>query len=183
MKIAIWIVVFIIGAGFIFAASGRCVQAKTSPETTMPAGYRNWQLVSVAILGTPFNDIRAKLANALALSAFRKGTVPFPNGAMIARLAWKQVRSDVNDNAFRRDPSAEHLTSAGLQRLLNTSFVAGSPTNVQFMIKDSTKYARTGGWGFFQFTGGKPDRISQISCFACHSPQKATDFVFTRYSP
>jgi hypothetical protein len=51
------------------------------------------------------------------------------------------------------------------------------------MIKDSKKYASTGGWGFFQFTKGKPDRVAPTGCFACHAPQKATDFVFTRYSP
>ncbi|MFY9663263.1 MAG: cytochrome P460 family protein [Candidatus Cybelea sp.] len=149
---------------------------------TIPAGYRDWRLVSVAILGTPFNDIRAKLGNDLAMSAFREGKVPFPNGAMIARLAWKQVTSEVNNNAFRQDPSAEHLNAAALAKLLGTSFAAGPPTNVQFMIKDSKKYASTGGWGFFQFTNGKPDRVAQASCFACHAPQKATDFVFTRYS-
>jgi hypothetical protein len=157
------------------------IAATTSQQ--LPPGYRDWRLVSVAILGTPFDDIRAKLGNDLAFNAFREGKIPFPDGAMIARLAWKQVRSEVNNNAFRQDPSAEHLTPAGLQKLLSTSFAAGPPTNLQFMIKDSKKYASTGGWGFFQFTNGKPDRIVQASCFGCHAPQKATDFVFTRYSP
>jgi hypothetical protein len=149
----------------------------------IPAGYRNWELISVAILGAPFNDIRAKLGNDLAINALRDGNLPFPDGAMIARLAWKQVSSDVNNNAFREDPSAEGLNAAALQRLLRTSFAAGPATNVQFMIKDSKKYASTGGWGFFQFTNGKQDHIVQTSCFVCHAPERATDFVFTRYSP
>jgi Cytochrome P460 len=148
-----------------------------------PSGYRDWKLISVAILGAPFNDIRAKLGNDLAIRAFREAKIPFPDGAMIARLAWKQVQSEVNNNAFRQDPSAEHLSTAALQKLLNTSFGAGPPTNVQFMIKDSKKYASTGGWGFFQFTNGRPDHVVQSSCFACHAPGRATDFVFTRYSP
>ena len=155
----------------------------TANDFKIPSGYRDWKLISVAILGTPFSDIRAKLGNDLAIGAFREGKVPFPDGAMIARLAWKQVQSEVNNNAFRADPSAEHLSQAGLDKLLTTSFAAGSPTNVQFMIKDSRKYASTGGWGFFQFTNGKPDHIVQRSCFACHAPGSATDFVFTRYSP
>jgi hypothetical protein len=67
--------------------------------------------------------------------------------------------------------------------LLASSFAAGPATNVQFMIKDSTKYASTGGWGFFQFTNGKPDQFILTSCFACHASGSATDFVFTRYSP
>ena len=192
-----WFIVGATTAGLAFALSTYrsefpVIAATTPPRgaatsandlKTPPSGYRDWQLISVAILGTPFSDIRAKLGNDLAISAFRERKVPFPDGAMIARLAWKQVQSEVNNNAFRADPSAEHLSPAGLEKLLATSFAAGPATNVQFMIKDSKKYASTGGWGFFQFTNGKPDRVVQISCFACHAPGRATDFVFTRYSP
>jgi len=51
------------------------------------------------------------------------------------------------------------------------------------MVKDSKKYASTGGWGFAQFDDGKPaDEAVLKTCFACHSPAKDRDFVFTRYS-
>jgi len=41
-----------------------------------------------------------------------------------------------------------------------------------------------GGWGFAQFTDGKPDEGEVLkTCFACHAPAKDHDFVFTRYSP
>jgi len=65
------------------------------------------------------------------------------------------------------------------------SFVAGSPKNgVQFMVKDSSKYASTGGWGFAQFDNGKPAAEAvQNTCFPCHANVKARDFVFNRYSP
>jgi hypothetical protein len=172
-----WIIVVASTAALLLA------DLAATPLNGPPQGYRDWKLISVAVLGTPFNDIRAKLGNDLAIGTLRSGKFPFPNGAMIARLAWKQIQSDVNNNAFRADPSAEHLSAAGLQKLLATSFAAGPATNVQFMIKDSKKYASTGGWGFFQFTNGKPDRIVQTSCFACHAPRSVTDFVFTRYSP
>jgi len=171
------------GVTVIAATASQQAAGATANDFKIPPGYRDWRLISVAILGTPFNDIRAKLGNDLAISAFRKTKLPFPDGAMIARLAWKQVQSEVNNNAFRQDPSAEHLSPAALQTLLNTSFGAGPPTNVQFMIKDSKKYASTGGWGFFQFTNGRPDHVVQSSCFVCHAPEGATDFVFTRYSP
>jgi hypothetical protein len=171
------------GVTAIAAAASQQAAGATANDFKIPTGYRDWRLISVAILGTPFNDIRAKLGNDLAISAFREAKIPFPDGAMIARLAWNQVQSDVNNNAFRQDPSAEHLGPAALQKLLNTSFGAGPPTNVQFMIKDSRKYASTGGWGFFQFTNGRSDHVVQSSCFACHAPERATDFVFTRYSP
>jgi hypothetical protein len=57
-----------------------------------------------------------------------------------------------------------------------TAAVAGPPTNVQFMVKDSKKYATTDGWGFTQFTAGKP-------CLSSHATAKDLDFVFTRYAP
>jgi hypothetical protein len=65
------------------------------------------------------------------------------------------------------------------------SFVAGPPKNgIQFMVKDSSKYASTGGWGFAQFNDGKPaDAAVQNTCLPCHAIVKVRDFVFNRYSP
>ena len=60
----------------------------------------------------------------------------------------------------------------------------GPATNVQFMVKDSKKYAATGGWGGAQFKDGKPAGAALLkTCFPCHEPVKARDFVFTRYAP
>jgi hypothetical protein len=52
------------------------------------------------------------------------------------------------------------------------------------MVKDSRKYASTGGWGFIQFNDGKPaeDTVGS-ACFACHERVKVRDFIFTRYAP
>jgi hypothetical protein len=56
--------------------------------------------------------------------------------------------------------------------------------NVQFMVKDSKKYAASGGWGFADFTNGKPgDGALHEKCFPCHAPAKDRDYVFTRYAP
>jgi Cytochrome P460 len=75
------------------------------------------------------------------------------------------------------------LGAEAAQKLLSQSFVAGPGLNVQFMVKDSKKYASSGGWGFAQFTDGKPDSEAvHKTCFACHAPAKDRDFVFTRYS-
>jgi len=137
-------------------------------ETALPPGYRDWRLISVAHEAGKLNDIRAILGNDIAVKAYRDGTLPFPDGAIIARLAWNYVSSEENNKAF-----------GGPQ-----SFVAGTPTNVQFMLKDSQKYASTGGWGFVQFDDGKPVEAARLSgCFACHVPVKARDFVYTKYSP
>lgn len=65
------------------------------------------------------------------------------------------------------------------------SFVAGPPKNgVQFMVKDSKKYASTGGWGFAQFDDGKPAGEAVLkTCFPCHQAIQARDLVFTRDAP
>jgi hypothetical protein len=134
----------------------------------LPAGYRDWRLISVAHEEGKQNDIRAILGNDIAIKAYREGKLPFPDGAIIARLAWQYVSSEENNKAFGQPQS----------------FIAGAPTNVQFMVKDSTKYASTGGWGFAQFNEGKPVDANGLSgCFGCHVPVKARDFVFNRYSP
>jgi hypothetical protein len=111
---------------------------------TIPAGYRDWRLISVAHEEGNLNDLRALLGNDVAIKAYREGRLPFPDGTIIARLAWSYVPSEENNKVFGR----------------SQSFVAGSATNVQFMVKDSRKYAATGGWGFVQFKNGKPDSRS-----------------------
>lgn len=134
----------------------------------MPPGYRDWKVISVAHEAGSLNDLRAVLGNDLAIEAYRQGKLPFPDGAIIARLAWAYVPSEENNKAFGREQS----------------FVAGPATNVQFMVKDSKKYAATGGWRFAQFKDGKAvDDALLVPCAPCHVPVKARDFVFTRYSP
>ncbi len=134
----------------------------------IPPGYRDWTLISVAREKGDLNDIRAKLGNDVAIKAYREGKLPFPDGTIIARLAWSYVPSEENNRAFGR-----------LQ-----SYVAGPPKEgVQFMVKDSIKYASTGGWGFAQFNDGKPADVAVHSCFSCHVSVKSRDFAFTHYAP
>jgi hypothetical protein len=119
-------------------------------------------------------QLRALLGNDIAIKAFREGTLPFPDGAIIAALHWNEASSDENTKVF-----ASGFPGMGLQ-----SSVAGSAENVQFMVKDSKKYAATGGWGFADFKNGKPgDEALHKNCFGCHEPLKDRDFVFTRYAP
>jgi len=152
------------------------VEAKTNNQesspvfvTEIPPGYRNWKLISVAHEEGTLNDIRAILGNDIATKAYREGKLPFPEGTIIARLAWSYVASEENNKIFG----------------LSQSFVAGPPTNgVQFMVKDSKKYASTGGWGFGHFNDGKSaGEVVLQSCFPCHQAIKSRDLVFTRYSP
>jgi hypothetical protein len=134
----------------------------------LPLGYRDWKLISVAHEAGNLNDLRAILGNDVAVKAFRDKKLPLPDGTIIARLAWSYTPSRENNKIFGRDQS----------------FVAGDPINVQLMVKDSRKYAATGGWGFAQFKDGKPaDEATHKTCFSCHEPGKAYDFVFTHYAP
>jgi hypothetical protein len=137
--------------------------------TKVPRGYRDWRLISVAREEGSLDDIRAILGNDKAIEAYRQGERPFPDGTIIARLAWSYDPDEENNKAFGRPQS----------------FVAGHPKNgVQFMVKDSKKYAATGGWGYGHFDDGKPaDNAMLNTCFACHAAVEARDFVFTRYAP
>jgi Cytochrome P460 len=60
-----------------------------------------------------------------------------------------------------------------------------TPLLIAVAIKDSKKYAATGGWGFGHFQDGKPstDEAMMKTCFACHQQMKARDLVFTCYAP
>jgi hypothetical protein len=135
----------------------------------LPPGYRDWQVASVAHEAGNNNDIRAILGNDIAISAFRNGQRPFPDGAIIVRLAWQYVSSPANNAVFSTPQS----------------FVAGAPTNVQVSVKDSARYAATGGWGYGQFEEGKPNPNEALvnTCFACHNKVvRSDDLVFTKYA-
>jgi hypothetical protein len=155
-------------ASMAITAGGAGDQGSPIYGITIPAGYRQWELISVAHEAGDFNDLRAVLGNAVAVKAFRDRTLPFPDGTIIARLAWKHTPSAANNKVFGREQS----------------FVAGDATNVQFMVKDSKKYAASGGWGFAQFKDGKSaDEALIKTCFPCHEPGKEHDLVFTYYAP
>jgi hypothetical protein len=139
----------------------------------IPRGYRDWKVIAVTQLTAgDHSQLRAMLGNDIAMKAYREGRLPFPDGAIIAALHWNRVSSEENNKV---------LADAGTGA---QSFVPGSPVNVQFMVKDSKRYAATGGWGFADFKDGKPgDEALHKTCFPCHTPARDRDFVYTRYAP
>ena len=148
----------------------------------IPDGYRDWRLISVKQLtgkqltgnGGELKQLRAELGNDLAIKAYRDGTLPFPDGSIIAALHWNEESSDADNQAL----------AAGFPGLGLKSSFAGAAVNAQFMVKDSKKYAASGGWGFADFTNGKPgNEALHAKCFPCHAPAKDHDYVFTRYAP
>ena len=158
-----------VSGAMTFSAGGADDESSPIFGVKIPSGYRDWRLISVAHEEGNLNDLRAILGNDIAIGASREGKLPFPDGTIIARLAWSYDPLEESSEAFGRPQS----------------FVAGPPKNgVQFMVKDSRKYASTGGWGFGHFEGGKPaNEAVHKTCFPCHQVAKSRDFVFNRYAP
>ena len=169
-------------AAYIEAASGQS-NGEAAPiyGVKIPDGYRDWRVISVKRLtgrqltgAGELKQLRAELGNDLAIKAYRDGTLPFPDGSIIAALHWNEGSSDADNQAL----------AAGFPGLGLESTFAGSAVNAQFMVKDSKKYAASGGWGFADFTKGKPgSEALHATCFPCHQPGKDRDYVFTRYGP
>jgi hypothetical protein len=125
------------------------------------ANWINWQPVSTTERYDN-GSLRVILANDVAVRAIREGhTNPYPDGATFAKAAYAQ------------DPD-----SSGEIR-------AGAFLQVEFMIRDSKKYAPYFGWGWARWVGGlamKPyghDASFVTECVNCHRPLGATDHTFT----
>ncbi len=145
------------------AAPAAPVVAPAPNGITFPHGYKNWDLIAVSHR-TDNNSLRAILGNDVAVKAARAGqTNPWPDGSMLAKLVWKDT---VHEDDW---PDAT---------------VPGAFVHAEFMLKDAGKYKATGGWGFARWLGNqqKPygeDENFVEECFACHTPMKHNDYVFT----
>lgn len=129
---------------------------------TLPNGYRRWEFIAPAHETPPLDELRVVVGNDVAVKAYRDGRLPFPDGAVLVKLAWKHTQSP-------------EFTPA---------YIPGAATTVQVMVKDSKKYAASGGWGFGRFVDGKPADLAQHrTCLGCHQASvKDHDLVFTRYA-
>ena len=147
------------------AASAAHATPSASPiyGVTIPDGYRKWQFIAPAQETPPLDELRVVLGNPTAIAAVEKNQLPFPDGTILVKLAWKRVQSTESPPAY----------------------VPGAATTVQVMVKDAKKYAATGGWGFGRFINGKAvDAAQHQTCFACHQALvKNHDYVFTRLAP
>jgi hypothetical protein len=129
----------------------------------IPEGYREWALVAPSHRTDNKDELRSILANPVAYKALRDGTLPLPDGSILAKLAWL------------REPMGE----------FPGAYRPGAAPRIEFMVKDSKKFASTGGWGFARFVDGKPvSEETHKGCFPCHEANvKGHDFVFTRFAP
>jgi hypothetical protein len=162
------VALFAIAAGSFATAVTLAATADTPAKSplygvTVPEGYRHWEFIAPAHETPPLDELRVVVGNDIAIKAYREGTLPFPDGAILVKLAWKHVQS----------------------KEFAPAFVPGAATTVQVMVKDSKKYAASGGWGFGRFIDGKPVDLAQHqTCLGCHKANvKDHDLVFTRYAP
>jgi Cytochrome P460 len=154
---------------YLVTASGQAEESSAPVYLTeLPSGYRDWKMISVAHEEGDLHSFAIVLGNDVAVKAYREKKLPYPDGTIIAALHYSFVPSADNNKVFGR----------------KQSFVPGPPSNVQWEVKDSKKYAATGGWGFGQANAnGKPVEEAQFkTCAPCHA-EAPHDFVFTRYAP
>jgi cytochrome P460 len=169
-------------AGVLAGAGGLLLSAQDKYTVKVPnglafsefRGYEAWQVVSISQNG---NLMSATLANPVMISAFLAG-VPgngklFPDGSKMAKIHW-------NPKKMETFPAAT---------------VPGTQHDVDFMVKDSKRFADSGGWGWAVFDydaasdtfkpgdlTGKPPQGKDARCgFACHTSVKTRDYVFTEY--
>lgn len=127
-----------------------------------PSGLKNWRIISTSQRNDN-NTQRAILGNAIAINAARSGqTNPWPQGTILAKLVWKNTQHPIWESAI----------------------VPGDFVHSEIMVKDSTKFKATKGWGYARWQGkdqkpyGKDDSFAQ-ECFSCHTQAKTQDYVFT----
>jgi Cytochrome P460 len=138
-------------------------------------GYENWQVIAVSHNG---DMLAAILGNPAMINAYKVGIPgngkPFPDGARMAKVHW----------------SAKKYETAPGQPT-----VPGTQHDVDFMVKDSKRFADSGGWGYGQFEydaltdtfrpgtmDDKPAQGTDAKCgFACHTIVQKRDYVFTAY--
>lgn len=137
-------------------------------------GYENWQLVSIS---EDHGLVAAILANPVMIKAFRAGVPgngkPFPEGSKMAKVHWTTKKMETFPAATV--PATQH--------------------DVDFMVKNSKRFADSGGWGYAEFEydtasdsfapgteTSTPPQSNDAKCgFACHTIVKSRDYVFTEY--
>ena len=143
------------------------IAAESADDLKLPTGYRNWFHVNTMVVdkASPLFEglggMHNVYANPSAAAALKKGG-PYPNGS--------QFVTDLHDFTITEG-----------------SYVEGARKGIATMVKDSKKYASTGGWGFQLFEGGDPKKPQVTDaakqCFACHQPKKDQDYVYSTYIP
>src|SRR5215510_14934028 len=180
MKSKSWVTIASIAVVFGILA-GVAISAQDKYTLKVPGGlafsefrgYETWEVISVSHNG---ESLAVIVGNPAMIEAFKAGIPdngkPFPDGAKMAKIHWMQKTAE----AFPGQP-----------------FVPGPQRDVDFMVKDSKRFADSGGWGYGVFaydaasgsfrpgnTTDTPPQEHDAKCgFACHTIVKGRDYVFT----
>ena len=130
-------------------------------------GFEDWATVAVSQAG---DLIEVIVANPVMIKAYRGGVPgngkPFPDGSKMAKIHWKAKQSS---------------------EAPNPTTVPDTLHDIDFMVRDSKRFANTGNWGYAQFnydaasTAFKPDGTGTDCGYACHTIVAKKDYVFTSY--
>jgi len=139
-------------------------------------GYEGWQAISISHNG---GLIAVILGNPAMIDAYKAGGPgngkPFPDGAKMAKIHWNPKTNE---------------TAPGQPQ------VPGTLHDIDFMVKDSKRFADSGGWGYAAFeyvaasdtfrpgtVADQPPQGNDAKCgFACHTVARNRDYVFTAYA-
>jgi hypothetical protein len=136
-------------------------------ELKIPADFQHWYLVNSLVVTkdnpqfAAIGGLHHIFVNSVGFPRLTKGgPTPYPDGTLFA--------DDVREVS-----------------LVDGAYTQGSRKAITLMVKDSKKYAATGGWGFQAWGVGDPAKPivtdAAKQCFACHTPQKANDYTFSTY--
>jgi hypothetical protein len=153
-------------AVLILALSGSALATQRSGSdgvVAYPEGYRNWTHVKSGVIGPAHKSFAVNggfqhiYANAEGMAGYR--TRVFPEGSIVA-FDWLDMREDAG------------------------AFIEGPRRQVDVMVKDSKRFASTGGWGFQRFVKDTRERAAAPTpeqCFACHNNLKKDGLVLSSY--
>jgi hypothetical protein len=173
----------LVGALSVAVLAGLVLSAQYKYSVKVPGGlafsefrgYEAWQTISIS---RHEKVVAVILGNPVMINAYQAGIPgsgkPFPDGAKMAKVHWTPKQNEFFPDATVPD------------KLMN----------VDFMVKDSKRFADSGGWGYAVFdydaasdtftpgtSAGTPPQGNDAKCgFACHTQARARDYVFTYYA-
>src|SRR6516162_6786060 len=163
------------GGSAIFAQDKYTVKVPGGLAFSEFRGYEDWAVIAIS---ENQGLIAVILGNPVMIEAFKEGVPgngkPFPDGAKMEKIHWNPKKQE----AYPGQPT-----------------VPGAQHDVDFMVKDSKRFADSGGWGWAVFDydaasdtfmpgtlADTPPQGNDAKCgFACHTSVKARDYVFTEY--
>lgn len=166
--------VIAIGVTILAAISGGAIAQQNKDSVKVPdglalsefKGYEKWQVIAASQGG---NIIDVIVGNPEMIAAYQSGLPAegkkFPDGVKMVKIHWNAIKSPDGFPAL----------------------VPGTLHDLDTMVKDSKRFASTGGWGYAQFNyDTASDNFTPLGTgagcgFACHTKVAGKDYVFTLF--